>query len=98
MKYEYDDNMHLHLDYFGDEYDVESVAYKRKDADVWDVFFNFAFYGIQQVELQEDTYMDEHSGYRVFSVQANDLSWEFGSAKFEEWLLKHRILEKAVQK
>ncbi|MBO1581363.1 DUF3986 family protein [Bacillus sp. XF8] len=98
MKYEYDDSMHLHLDYFGDEYDVESIAYKRKHEDVWDVFFNFAFYGIPLVGIQEEGYRDEHSGYYVFSVHANDLSWEFGSAKFEEWLLEHRILEKVVQK
>ncbi|MEH7459527.1 hypothetical protein CON65_22375 [Bacillus pseudomycoides] len=97
MKYEYDD-MHLHLDYFGDEYDVESIAYKRKQEDVWDVFFNFAFYGITPTGVQEDEWMDDYSGYRVFSVHANDLSWEFGSAKFEEWLLKHRILEKTMQK
>ncbi|AIK38867.1 DUF3986 domain-containing protein [Bacillus pseudomycoides] len=98
MKYEYDDSMHLHLDYFGDEFDVESIAYKRKHEDVWDVFFNFAFYGIPLVQVQEDEFMDDYSGYRVFSVHANDLSWEFGSAKFEEWLLEHRILEKSVQK
>ncbi|PFD96811.1 DUF3986 domain-containing protein [Bacillus cereus] len=98
MKYEYDDSMHLHLDYFGEEYDMESIAYKRKHEDVWDVFFNFSFYGISPSKMQENAYMDEYAGYRVFSVHANDLSWEFGSAKFEEWLLGHGILEKAVQK
>ncbi|MDM5190456.1 DUF3986 family protein [Bacillus sp. DX4.1] len=98
MKYEYDDNMHLHLDYFGEEYDVESVAYKRKSEDVWDVFFNFAFYGIQPIRVQEDAYMDDYSGYHVCSIPVHDLSWEFGSAKFEEWLLKNRILEKVMKK
>ena len=29
-----------------------------------------------------------------FSVHARDLSWEFGSAQFEEWVLKNRIVEK----
>ena len=41
MEYEYDDSVHLHLDYFGTECDMESIAYKRKNEDVWDVYFNF---------------------------------------------------------
>ena len=35
MEYEYDDSVHLHLDYFGTECDMESIAYKRKNEDVW---------------------------------------------------------------
>lgn len=31
MEYEYDDSVHLHLDYFGTECDMESIAYKRKN-------------------------------------------------------------------
>ncbi|WP_459503568.1 DUF3986 family protein [Bacillus sp. C1] len=98
MKYEYDESMHLHLDYFGEEHDMESIAYKRKHEDVWDVFFNFSFYGISPEKMQVDTYMDEYAGYRVFSVQAHDLSWELGSAKFEEWLFKYHIVEKVAYK
>ncbi|KFN04557.1 DUF3986 family protein [Bacillus clarus] len=98
MKHEYDDSMHLHLDYFGDEYDVESIAYKRKHEDVWDVFFNFNVYGIQKDDVEMGTFMDEYAGYYVFSVHARDLSWEFGSAQFEEWILRNNILEKTLQK
>ena len=43
MEYEYDDSVHLHLDYFGTECDMESIAYKRKNEDVWDVYFNFEY-------------------------------------------------------
>ncbi len=48
MEYEYDDSVHLHLDYFGTECDMESIAYKRKNEDVWDVYFNFGAYGLQK--------------------------------------------------
>ena len=49
MEYEYDDSVHLHLDYFGTECDMESIAYKRKNEDVWDVYFNFGAYGLQKM-------------------------------------------------
>lgn len=40
MNYEYDNSMHAHIGYYEDGYDVEVVAYKRKNEDVWDVFFS----------------------------------------------------------
>ena len=98
MEYEYDDSVHLHLDYFGTECDMESIAYKRKNEDVWDVYFNFGVYGIQKDDVELGRFMDEYAGYYVFSVHARDLSWEFGSAQFEEWVLKNRIVEKTLQK
>ena len=52
MEYEYDDSVHLHLDYFGTECDMESIAYKRKNEDVWDVYFNFGVYGIQKDDVE----------------------------------------------
>ncbi|HHT7154574.1 hypothetical protein BK718_35460 [Bacillus thuringiensis serovar andalousiensis] len=98
MEYEYDDSVHLHLDYFGTECDMESIAYKRKNEDVWDVYFNFGVYGIQKGDVELGRFMDGYAGYYVFCVHARDLSWEFGSAQFEEWVLKNRIVEKMLQK
>lgn len=98
MDYEYDDSVHLHLDYFGTECDMESIAYKRKNEDVWDVYFNFGAYGLQKDEIETGKFMDEYAGHYVFSVHAHDLSWEFGSAQFEEWVLRNQLVEKSLQK
>ena len=70
----------------------------RKNEDVWDVYFNFGVYGIQKDDVELGRFMDEYAGHYVFSVHARDLSWEFGSAQFEEWVLKNRIVEKTLQK
>lgn len=66
MEYEYDDSVHLYLDYFGTECDMESIAYKRKNEDVWDVYFNFGVYGIQKDDVELGRFMDEYAGYYVF--------------------------------
>lgn len=66
MEYEYDDSVHLHLDYFGTECDMESIAYKRKNEDVWDVYFNFGAYGLQKDGIETGKFMDEYAGHYVF--------------------------------
>ncbi|CJA72146.1 Uncharacterised protein [Streptococcus pneumoniae] len=62
------------------------------------MYFNFGVYGIQKDDVELGRFMDEYAGHYVFSVHARDLSWEFGSAQFEEWVLKNRIVEKTLQK
>ena len=42
----YDDKYHMHLGFYEDNCDYESVALKRQSEDVWDVFFDFKGYGI----------------------------------------------------
>ncbi len=66
MEYEYDDSVHLHLDYFGTECDMESIAYKRKNEDVWDVYFNFGVYGIQKDDVELGRFMDEYASVITF--------------------------------
>ena len=41
MEKVYDDRYHLHLGYYEDNRDYESVAFKRKTEDKWDIFFDF---------------------------------------------------------
>ena len=65
MEYEYDDSVHLHLDYFGQNV-IWNRSYKRKNEDVWDVYFNFGVYGIQKDDVELGRFMDEYAGYYVF--------------------------------
>lgn len=96
MEYEYDDSVYLYFDYFGIECDMELIVYKRKNEDVWDVYFNFGVYGIQKDDVELGRFMDEYVGYYVFFVYVCDFSWEFGSVQFEEWVLKNWIVEKML--
>ena len=41
MEKVYDDRYHLHLGYYEGNRDYESVAFKRKTEDKWDIFFDF---------------------------------------------------------
>lgn len=93
---EYDNSMHAHIGYYEAGYDIEAVAYKRKNEDVWDVFFPFMWYGLSTEPWQESKYMD--GGLYIFSIFAHDFSWKEGSEKFEEWLLAYEILEKIPKK
>ena len=56
---------------------MESIAYKRKNEDVWDVYFNFGVYGIQKDDVELGRFMDEYAGYYVFLYMLAHLSWEF---------------------
>jgi hypothetical protein len=40
----YDDKYHLHLGYYEDNCDYESIAFKRQSEDIWDIFFDFKEY------------------------------------------------------
>ena len=43
----FDDEYHLHLGYHQDNCDYESIAFKRKSEDIWDIFFDFKQYGFK---------------------------------------------------
>ena len=44
----YDDKYHLHVGYYENNCDYESIAYKRLSEDVWDVFFDIEQYGLEK--------------------------------------------------
>ena len=44
----YDERYHLHLGYYENNCDYESVAFKRKTEDIWDIYFDFKQYGIKK--------------------------------------------------
>jgi Protein of unknown function (DUF3986) len=50
----YDDKYHLHLGYYENNCDYESIAYKRQLEDVWDVFFDFKHYGIKNTTQENE--------------------------------------------
>lgn len=94
MKPPYDTSQHSHIGYYENGYDVEAIGYKRVDEDVWDVYFNFAFYGIEHISLEKELYMDEYTGYYVFSIYKHNPTFKEESAAFENWLWENCILEK----
>lgn len=87
----FDSTMHLHLGYYENHYDIEAVAYKIVNKDVWYVFIekeeaekikgvikHFPFY--------------EHYGYHIFTVEISDLTFEHGSEKLTKWLKVNNII------
>lgn len=86
----YDDKYHLHLGYYENECDYESIAYKRLSEDVWDVFFDFKQYGLENTT--EKMISLEEFGTGIFSIRGNDLSYETGVKRFEEWLAMQKII------
>ncbi|KYG32977.1 DUF3986 family protein [Priestia endophytica] len=88
----YDPNLHLHIGYYDNGLDYEATAYKRKQGDAWDVFFNFAAYNISSSNQDKENYL-EHEGFKIFSVRSKNLDYEDGAKKFEEWLLKNNIIQ-----
>ena len=87
----YDDNYHLHLGYYKNDCDYESIAYKRQSEDVWDIFFDFKEYGLKNI-TQENELTLEGFGTRIFSISDNDLNYEIGVRKFEKWLSIQKII------
>jgi Protein of unknown function (DUF3986) len=91
MDMKYDDKYHLHLGYYENNCDYESIAYKRLSEDVWDVFFDIEQYGLEKtIEVKELSL--ERIGTRIFSISGNDLTYETGVKRFEEWLAMQKII------
>jgi len=87
----YDDKYHLHLGYYENNCDYESIAYKRLSEDVWDIFFDIEQYGLEKtIEVNELSL--EGFGTRIFSISGNDLTYETGVKRFEEWLAIQKII------
>ncbi|MFI8575417.1 DUF3986 family protein [Rossellomorea aquimaris] len=87
----YDDKYHLHLGYYENNCDYESIAYKRLSEDVWDIFFDIEQYGLEKtIEVNELSL--EGFGTRIFSISGNDLTYETGVKIFEEWLAMQKII------
>jgi hypothetical protein len=91
MDMKYDDKYHLHVGYYENNCDYESIAYKRLSEDVWDVFFDIEQYGLEKtIEVKELSL--ERIGTRIFSISGNDLTYETGVKRFEEWLAMQKII------
>ncbi|WP_226528759.1 DUF3986 family protein [Metabacillus niabensis] len=87
----YDDRYHLHLGYYGNNFDYESIALKRKLEDVWDIFFDFKQYRLRDISPENELSLDGF-GKRIFSIHNKELTYDIGAQKFEQWLSLHKII------
>ena len=87
----YDDRYHLHIGYYEDNCDYESVAFKRQTEDIWDIFFDFKQYGIKNINLEGELTLEEF-GTRIFSINNKELKYDIGVKRFEQWLSLHKII------
>ena len=69
MEYLYDDKYHLHLGYYEDNCDYESIAFKRQSEDIWDIFFDFKGYGIKNITLEKRTNIRTIWNKNIFYLQ-----------------------------
>lgn len=91
MKVLYDDRYHMHLGYYEKGFDLEAVALKRQSQATWDVFFDFHFYGLKKTIHENDIFLKDF-GTKIFSVEIEELDFNDGSKKFEQWLTIQGIL------
>jgi hypothetical protein len=87
----YDDRYHLHLGYYENNCDYESVAYKRQSEDVWDIYFDFKQYEIEVI-TEGNEFTIESLGTRIFSIYDKELDYKIGVQKFKKWLSLHKII------
>jgi len=85
----YDDNYHLHLGYYENDFDLEAVAFKRQSQNIWDIFFDF-----EQYDLKKPSQGNELKGFgtKIFSIEIEELDDHYGGKKFEQWLLNYGIV------
>ena len=87
----YDERYHLHLGYYENNCDYESVAFKRKTEDIWDIYFDFKQYGIKKSSIMGEKTLEEF-GTRIFSINNKELNDDIGVKQFEQWLLLNKII------
>ena len=81
----YDDKYHLHLGYYENNCDFESMAFKRQSEDIWDIFFDYKQYGFNDI-TPENEFTLEPFGTRIFSICNKELDYHFGLRRFKQWL------------
>ncbi|WP_121612444.1 DUF3986 family protein [Mesobacillus foraminis] len=87
----YDNRYHLHLGYYENGADIECVEYKRLSEPVWDIYFDFDFYGVAPVP-QENEMTLKYSGTRILSIDGEELDEQVGIQQFKEWLAAKNII------
>ncbi|MGP1909716.1 DUF3986 family protein [Metabacillus sp. JX24] len=91
MEVRYDERYHLHIGYYENERDFESVALKRETEDIWDVYFDFKQYGLKSVSSENSETIKDF-GTRIFSMHVGDLEYAAGAERFEKWLVNQKII------
>ncbi|OQO97297.1 hypothetical protein BSK33_17900 [Geobacillus sp. 44B] len=95
----FDPNQHLHLGYYENNVDLEAVAYKIQNVaykiqngNKWVVFLDHEQDTtlVQKILNQYDYH--EKYGYKIFTIDADDLSYEVGSKLLEEWLKTNNVI------
>ncbi|AKU27433.1 hypothetical protein AVP43_00144 [Geobacillus stearothermophilus] len=87
----FDPNQHLHLGYYENNVDLEAVAYKIQNENKWVVFLDNEQDTTLVKKILDKYDFHEKYGYKIFTVDADDLSYEVGSKLFEEWLKANNI-------
>ncbi|WP_160723732.1 DUF3986 family protein [Bacillus sp. USDA818B3_A] len=87
----YDDKYHMHLGYYEDNCDYESIAFKRQSEDVRDVFFDFKGYGINNITPENELTLQPY-GTRIFSIDNKEADYESGVQQFKRWLFINKII------
>ena len=91
MEILYDISYHLHLGFYEDNYDYESIALKRRFEDIWDVFLDFKQYGINNINLNNEFTL-ESFGTRIFSIYNKEIDYDIGVQQFKQWLSINKII------
>jgi hypothetical protein len=87
----YDDKQHLHLGFYEDNCDYESVAFKRQSEDIWDIFFDFKGYRIKNITTENKLTL-EPFGTRIFSINNKEIVYDIGVQQFKQWLSVNKII------
>ncbi|USK39648.1 DUF3986 family protein [Cytobacillus firmus] len=87
----YDDKYHLHLGYYQENCDYESIAFKRQSEDIWDIFFDFNAYGIKNFILENELTLNSY-GTRIFSICSKEIDYDIGAHLFKQWLSTNKII------
>ncbi|WP_044895236.1 DUF3986 family protein [Bacillus alveayuensis] len=88
----FDSNQHLHLGYYENNVDLEAVAYKIQNENKWVVFLDHEQdTTLVQKILNQYNYHEKY-GYKIFTIDADDLSYEAGNKLFEALLKTNNII------
>lgn len=87
----YDAKYHLHLGYYENNCDYESIAFKRQSEDIWDIFFDFNGYGIKNIIPKNELTL-EPFGTRIFSIYNKEIDYDIGVQQFKQWLFINKII------
>ncbi|MGG4462592.1 DUF3986 family protein [Micromonospora provocatoris] len=86
----YKENLHFHVGYYENNFNIETIGYKIKHSNEWVFFIESSSQISKNLVNKYELFSD--LGFLIFSMHITDLTHNLAYQKFIDWLISNRII------